>query len=90
MAGLQQASEQIVNIDTSKLGQDLKRTKEPKRGTEKIKLDKMEIIAGKPFAWLAYILFFIPLLFKKNNRFVRLHANEGLELNIIDLQGFRQ
>lgn len=87
MATLQQASEQIVNIDTSKLGQDLRRTKEPKKGTEKIKLDKMEIIAGRKIAWTAYILFFIPLLFKRKNRFVRLHANEGLELNIMELLG---
>lgn len=87
MATLQQASEQIVGIDTEKLGQDLKRTKEPRRGTENIKLDKMEIIAGKKIAWTAYILFFIPLLFKGKNRFVRLHANEGLELNIMELLG---
>lgn len=87
MATLQQASEQIVNIDTEKLGQDLKRTKERKKGTEEIKLDKMEIIAGKKIAWTAYILFFIPLLFKRKNRFVRLHANEGLELNIMELLG---
>lgn len=87
MATLQQASEQIVGIDTSKLGQDLKRTKERKKGTEEIKLDKMEIIAGKKIAWTAYILFFIPLLFKRNNRFVRLHANEGLELNIMEVLG---
>ena len=84
MASLQQASEQIVKIDTKKLGQDIK-SKEQKKGTEKIKLDKMEVIAGKKVAWLAYILFFIPLLFKRKNRFVRLHANEGLELNIMEL-----
>lgn len=84
MATLQQASEQIVKIDTKKLGQDIK-SKEQRRGTEKIKLDKMEILAGKKVAWLAYILFFIPLLFKRKNRFVRLHANEGLELNIMEL-----
>lgn len=84
MATLQQASEQIVKIDTKKLGQDVK-SREQRQGTEKIKLDKMEILAGKKVAWLAYILFFIPLLFKKRNRFVRLHANEGLELNIMEL-----
>ena len=84
MATLQQASEQIVNIDTKKLGQDIK-SKEQRRGTEKIKLDKMEIISGKGVAWLAYILFFIPLLFRRKNRFVRLHANEGLELNIVEV-----
>lgn len=86
MSTLQQASEQIVNIDTKKLGQDIK-SKEQRRGTEKIRLDKMEIIAGKKIAWTAYILFFIPLLFRKTNRFVRLHANSGLELNVIELLG---
>lgn len=85
MVGLQQASEQIVKIDQEKLGQDLQRAKEQKKGTEKIKLDKMEIIAGKKIAWTAYILFFIPLLFRRRNRFVRLHANEGLELNIMEI-----
>jgi len=85
MATLQDASEQILKIDTEKLGEDIKAHKEQKRGTEKIKLDKMEIISGKKIAWTAYILFFIPLLFRKNNRFVRLHANEGVELNIVEL-----
>jgi hypothetical protein len=66
------------------LGQDIK-TKAQREGTEKIKLDKMEIISGRGIAWLAYFLFFIPLLFKRKNRFVRLHANEGLELNIVEL-----
>ncbi len=85
MAGLQQASEQIVKIDPDKLGGDIKAHKEQKKGTEKIRLDRMEVISGKKVAWTAYILFFIPLLFKKNNRFVRIHANEGLELNIMEL-----
>lgn len=41
----------------------------------------------KKYAWLSYILFFIPLLINKNSEFVRLHANEGLEINLIDLTG---
>lgn len=85
MAGLQQASEQIVKIDPDKLGGDIKAHKEQKKGTERIKLDRMEVISGKKIAWTAYILFFIPLLFKKTNRFVRIHANEGLELNIMEI-----
>ncbi|MBQ7351326.1 MAG: hypothetical protein IJW59_00450 [Clostridia bacterium] len=85
MASLQQASEQIVNIDTDKLGQDIKSSKAFKKKEEKISLDKMEVISGKKIAWTAYILFFIPLLFKGKNRFVRLHANEGLELNIMEI-----
>lgn len=83
-SSFQQASEQIVQIDTEKLGQDIK-SKEQRALIEKIKLDKMEVISGRKIAWMAYILFFIPLLFKKNNRFVRIHANEGLELNIVEL-----
>ena len=41
----------------------------------------------KNFAWLAYILFFIPLLINSKSAFVRHHANEGLEINIFDLIG---
>ena len=41
--------------------------------------------AGRKVAWLSYILFFIPLLFMRHNSFVRHHANEGLELNIMDI-----
>lgn len=85
--GLEQASEQIININTEKLGPAIKPPKAEKHGSEKIKLDKMEIREGKGVAWLAYLLFFIPLLFKKSNRFVRLHANEGLELNIMEILG---
>ena len=85
MSSLQQASEQIVNIDTEKLGQDIKRTKASRKEQQTLNLDKMEIMAGKKIAWMAYILFFIPLLLKKNNRFVRIHANEGLELNIMEV-----
>ena len=84
LATLQQASEQIVNIDPNKLGEDIRPIKTSKR-LEKIDLDKMEIISGKWIAWTAYILFFIPLLFRRKNRFVRLHANEGLELNIMEI-----
>ena len=48
---------------------------------------KEDVKAGKGVAWLAYILFFIPLLFKGKNPFVRWHANEGLELNLLDILG---
>ena len=48
---------------------------------------KEDIKAGKGVAWLAYILFFIPLLFNGKNPFVRWHANEGLELNLLDILG---
>lgn len=48
---------------------------------------KEEIKAGRGVAWLAYILFFIPLLLNGKNSFVRWHANEGLELNLLDILG---
>lgn len=41
----------------------------------------------KNIAWLAYILFFIPLLIDAKSPFVRHHANEGLEINIFDAIG---
>ena len=87
MANLQSASEQIVKINPDKLGGDIKAHKEQKKGTERLNLDRMEVMSGKKIAWMAYILFFLPLLIKKNNRFVRIHANEGLELNILELVG---
>lgn len=44
-----------------------------------------DIRESKKFAWLAYILFFIPLLINRDNAYVRHNANEGLEMNICDL-----
>ena len=44
-----------------------------------------DIRETKKFAWLAYILFFIPLLINRDNAYVRHNANEGLEMNICDL-----
>lgn len=85
--GLEQASEQIININTEKLGPAIKPPKVEKPGRETISLDKMEIREGKGVAWLAFILFFIPLLLKRNNRYVRLAANNGLRLNLIEILG---
>ena len=90
MTGLQQASEQIVKIDADKLGPAIKPPKHHdkiKKKKHKIDLDKMEVRESKSYAWLAYILFFLPLLINKKNRFVRLHANEGLDLNILEILG---
>lgn len=39
------------------------------------------------FAWLAYILFFIPLLINRKSAYVRHSANEGLEINFVDVLG---
>ncbi len=46
-----------------------------------------DALQTRKFAWLAYILFFIPLLINRNSEFVRHNANEGLEINIIDVVG---
>lgn len=46
-----------------------------------------EIKSGKGIAWLAYIIFFIPLLFNSKNKYIRWHANEGLELFFLDILG---
>ncbi len=40
---------------------------------------------GKKCAWLAYILFFVPLLINKSNAYVRHSVNEGLEIFIFDV-----
>ncbi len=44
-----------------------------------------EISEAKKFAWWAYILFFIPLLINRKNKFALFHANEGLDIFIIDM-----
>ena len=89
---LQSASEQIVSIDTTQLQEyereEYKSAKKTKtKGRERLNLDKSEIRSGRWFAWLGYIIFFLPLIFKGKNRFVRIHANEGLELNIMEIIG---
>lgn len=84
---LQAASEQIVNIDTTKLKEVRGSKFDSKAVKGRVNLERDEIREGKGIAWLAYLLFFIPLLFNRNNRFVRIHANEGLELNIMEIIG---
>jgi len=44
-----------------------------------------DVKQNKKIAWLAYILFFIPLCINKKSPFVRLHANEGLDVFVIDV-----
>lgn len=46
-----------------------------------------DIKKNRKWAWTAYILFFIPLLINKKSNYLRLHSNEGLDCNIIDLAG---
>ena len=85
--GLQQASEQIVKIDAEKLGPAIRPPKGGRSKDHKVNLDKMEIKEAKGYAWLGYLLFFLPLLINRKNRFARIHANEGLELNIMEILG---
>ncbi len=56
----------------------------PKKKAQKVTDDAKQ---NKKFAWLAYIVFFIPLLINKQSNFIRLHANEGLEINVVDVLG---
>lgn len=65
-----------VNVDIGKL------TK-----VSKAKKVEMEKGAGRKTAWLAYILFFIPLLFKRKNSFVKFHVIQGLKIDILTLAG---
>lgn len=46
-----------------------------------------DIKKNRKWAWTAYILFFIPLLINKKSNYLRLHSNEGLDCNIIDVAG---
>ncbi len=87
MAGLKEASEQIIQINTEKLGPAIKPPKDSRPNDRKVNLDKMEIREAKSYAWLGYLLFFIPLLINRKNRFARIHANEGLELNMMEILG---
>lgn len=50
-----------------------------------LQAEEDDIKANKKFAWLAYILFFIPLCINAKSPFIRLHANEGLDVFFIDL-----
>lgn len=49
--------------------------------------DEADYKNNKKIAWLAYILFFIPLLINNKSEYVKFHANEGLEINIVDIIG---
>lgn len=57
---------------------------EPVQKTAKKPELNNDVEQTKKYAWLAYILFFIPLLINSKSPFVRHHANEGLEINIFD------
>lgn len=90
----------IVEEKTQKIAEPQPKT-EPQVTTEvKVEEAKKETVVIKQhheitedarqtmhFAWLAYFLFFIPLLINKNSAFVRHNANEGLEINVFDAIG---
>ena len=44
-----------------------------------------DIKESRKYAWLAYILFFIPLFINRSNEYVRHNVNEGLEIFIFDV-----
>jgi len=44
-----------------------------------------DVQESRKYAWLAYILFFIPLLINRHNEYVRHNVNEGLEIFIVDV-----
>lgn len=50
-------------------------------------VDEKEILDGKPYAILSYlwILCFIPLILKKENKFALFHAKQGLVLFLAEL-----
>lgn len=80
--GMDLGSPKIV-LDDTQVGKKGKKTGKGKSGPTK-NCTPEQIKSGKLVAWLAYIFFLIPLIFNGKNAFVRHHANEGLELNIID------
>ncbi len=77
-----------VNTEPRLVEEEPKRETPVKAKTRKPKTElSKDVVETKGFAWLAYILFFIPLFIKKDSVFVRHHANEGLEINIFDFLG---
>ncbi len=76
-------TEQTLETNEDKVNEQKKETVVIKKQAE-ITEDAKQT---KHFAWLAYLLFFIPLLISKNSAFVRHNANEGLEINIFDAIG---
>lgn len=77
--------EPMLVLDDSQVGK-----KGKGKGSKKSKGTKSsseDIKSGRKVAWMAYILFFLPLIIMGKNSYVRHHANEGLEINIIDVIG---
>lgn len=81
------ANEQPMYVvgEADKKGKNGKKDKKLKKKVYVRNATDEEVKEGKGVAWLSYILFFIPLLIKGKNNYVRHHANEGLEIFIIDI-----
>lgn len=71
--------------------EELQSTEDDKKPKYKVKKEKQKEFvdsgdtSGKGVAWMAYILFFIPLLFAGKKSYVRHHANQGLLINFVDI-----
>ena len=79
--------------ETVEVGTYTQKVAEPKEETTTVATQTQKFqpsedaMQNKNIAWLAYLLFFIPLCINSKSAFVRHHANEGLEINIIDVIG---
>ena len=84
---LSDQGEPMIVLNDEEVGK--KGKKSDKEGKKKVNKNcsPEQIKSGRGVAWMAYILFFLPLIFNGKNAYVRHHANEGLELNIIDIIG---
>ena len=78
--------EPMIVLDDSEVGKKKGKKNGKKDGPVK-NCSPEQIKSGRGVAWMAYIIFFLPLIFNGKNAFVRHHANEGLELNILDVIG---
>lgn len=77
-------AEQYVDGGMPAVGVEEVNSNEPKY-VVKEKHKSTSSVEGKGVAWMAYILFFLPLLFAGRKSFVRFHANEGLKINFFDI-----
>ncbi len=74
-----EVAKEMVSEDTRSATAKFLNLKKPEK--EELPAD---IKKHRKWAWTGYLLFFVPLLIDKKSEFMRLHANEGLETNIID------
>lgn len=75
-------------VNDNEVALSSKKAKKAKSRKEKVLIcSKEDTAKGRKFAWLAYIIFFIPLLIDRKNTFARFHANEGVEIFLMDIIG---